>query len=209
MLNRPSTIFSISPLFPRARSRLLASGSATLPELCYALQETVFAALVEITERALAHAGRSEVIMVGGVGCNERLQGMMAAMVAQRPGGRVHGIDARYAIDNGAMIAQAGLLQFQFGRGTGGGEGFGGSAAGRARLTALPAAATTTTAAVATQAAAQSSQQHGAGATTSSSSSLAEEDGAAAVSSGVTALEDSTCRQRFRTDEVYVTWREA
>ena len=53
----------------------------------------------------MAHAMRSEVLIVGGVGCNERLQAMMAAMAAAR-GGTVFGMDARYCIDNGAMIAQ-------------------------------------------------------------------------------------------------------
>ena len=41
----------------------------THPDLCFSLQETVFAMLVEITERALAHIGRKEVLIVGGVGC--------------------------------------------------------------------------------------------------------------------------------------------
>ena len=36
-----------------------------------------------------------------------------AAQTAAR-GGRVHGMDHRYCIDNGAMIAHAGLLQYQF-----------------------------------------------------------------------------------------------
>ena len=40
-------------------------------------KETVFAMLVEITERAMAHSGSDEVLIVGGVGCNERLQEMM------------------------------------------------------------------------------------------------------------------------------------
>lgn len=38
-------------------------------DLCFSLQETVFAMLVEITERAMAHIGSKEVLMVGGVGC--------------------------------------------------------------------------------------------------------------------------------------------
>jgi N6-L-threonylcarbamoyladenine synthase len=38
-------------------------------DLCYSLQETVFAMLVEITERAMAHVGSTEVLIVGGVGC--------------------------------------------------------------------------------------------------------------------------------------------
>lgn len=42
-------------------------------DLCYSLQETIFAMLVEVTERAMAHCGSTEVLLVGGVGCNVRL----------------------------------------------------------------------------------------------------------------------------------------
>ena len=41
----------------------------TPQDLCFSLQETVFAMLVEITERAMAHIGSKEVLVVGGVGC--------------------------------------------------------------------------------------------------------------------------------------------
>ena len=41
----------------------------TPADLCFSLQETVFAMLVEITERAMAHIRSSEVLIVGGVGC--------------------------------------------------------------------------------------------------------------------------------------------
>ena len=41
----------------------------TPADLCFTLQETVFAMLVEITERAMAHIGSKEVLIVGGVGC--------------------------------------------------------------------------------------------------------------------------------------------
>jgi len=41
----------------------------TPADLCFSLQETVFAMLVEITERAMAHIGSREVLLVGGVGC--------------------------------------------------------------------------------------------------------------------------------------------
>ena len=54
--------------------------------------------------------GSNEVLIVGGVGCNLRLQEMMEAMVRER-GGMVYGMDERYCIDNGAMIAQAGCLE--------------------------------------------------------------------------------------------------
>lgn len=62
----------------------MAKGECTAEDLCYSLQETVFAMLVEITERAMAHVGSREVLIVGGVGCNLRLQEMMSLMCAQR-----------------------------------------------------------------------------------------------------------------------------
>lgn len=45
----------------------------TPADLCFSLQETVFAMLVEITERAMAHIGSKEVLIVGGVGCTNYL----------------------------------------------------------------------------------------------------------------------------------------
>lgn len=81
-------------------------------DLCFSLQETVFAALVETTERAMAHVGTDEVLIVGGVGCNKRLQEMMGDMAVQR-GARLYATDERFCIDNGIMIAHAGLLAYQ------------------------------------------------------------------------------------------------
>lgn len=93
---------------------LLASGEYTKEDLCYSLQETIFAMLVETTERAMAHCNAKDVLLVGGVGCNERLQEMMGKMAAER-GGRVCAMDNRYCIDNGAMIAWAGLEMYRAG----------------------------------------------------------------------------------------------
>ena len=86
----------------------------TPADLCFSLQETVFAMLVEITERAMAHVGTAQVLIVGGVGCNERLQEMMGLMAAER-GGSVYATDERFCIDNGIMIAHAGLLAYETG----------------------------------------------------------------------------------------------
>jgi N6-L-threonylcarbamoyladenine synthase len=83
-------------------------------DLCFSLQETVFAMLVEITERAMAHVGSEQVLIVGGVGCNERLQEMMSLMARDR-GGSVYATDERFCIDNGIMIAHAGLLAYETG----------------------------------------------------------------------------------------------
>ncbi|KAK9775579.1 putative N(6)-L-threonylcarbamoyladenine synthase [Seiridium cardinale] len=86
----------------------------TPADLCFTLQEIVFAMLVEITERAMAHVGSRQVLVVGGVGCNERLQEMMGQMAADR-GGSVYATDERFCIDNGIMIALAGLLAWETG----------------------------------------------------------------------------------------------
>jgi N6-L-threonylcarbamoyladenine synthase len=47
----------------------------TTEDLCFTLQETAFAMLVEITERAMAHVGSGDVLIVGGVGCEFSLDG--------------------------------------------------------------------------------------------------------------------------------------
>ncbi|EDV26007.1 uncharacterized protein TRIADDRAFT_23779 [Trichoplax adhaerens] len=93
----------------------LDGGECTPEDLCFSLQETLFAMLVEITERAMAHCGSNEVLIVGGVGCNERLQQMMREMVEER-GATLCATDERYCIDNGAMIAQAGWEMFSSGQ---------------------------------------------------------------------------------------------
>jgi len=120
-------------------AKLLATGEASPADLCFSLQETIFAMLVEVTERAMAHVNCKDVLIVGGVGCNVRLQEMMAIMTEER-GGKLFATDDRYCIDNGAMIAWPGLLAFKAG--------------------------------------------------------------------DVTAMEDTFCTQRFRTDDVIVNWRD-
>nr|NVI71498.1 putative tRNA N6-adenosine threonylcarbamoyltransferase [Cucujiformia] len=66
------------------KAEKLLKDEYTPEDLCYSLQETVFAMLVETTERALAHVGAREVLIVGGVGCNLRLQEMMKVMCEER-----------------------------------------------------------------------------------------------------------------------------
>lgn len=86
----------------------------TPADLCFSLQEYMFAMLVEITERAMAHIGSKDVLIVGGVGSNKRLQDMMGIMASER-GGSVYATDERFCIDNGIMIAHAGLLAYRMG----------------------------------------------------------------------------------------------
>ena len=64
--------------------RMISSGKCTAADLCFSLQETLFAMLVETTERAMALCGQKQVLVVGGVGCNERLQEMITKMASER-----------------------------------------------------------------------------------------------------------------------------
>lgn len=83
-------------------------------DVCYSFQETAFAMLVEVTERALAHTRKSEVILVGGVGANERLREMLDSMCRDRGAG-FHVPDKKFLGDNGMMIAYTGLVMFRHG----------------------------------------------------------------------------------------------
>ncbi|XP_058841433.1 tRNA N6-adenosine threonylcarbamoyltransferase isoform X3 [Acipenser ruthenus] len=94
--------------------KMLGAGECTPEDLCFSLQETLFSMLVEVTERAMAHCGSREVLIVGGVGCNLRLQEMMEVMCQER-GAKLFATDERFCIDNGAMIAQAGWEMFRSG----------------------------------------------------------------------------------------------
>ena len=55
-----------------------------------------------------------QVLIVGGVGCNKRLQEMMGDMCQER-NAKLFATDMRFCIDNGAMIAQAGWEMFRAG----------------------------------------------------------------------------------------------
>ncbi|VVC33114.1 Gcp-like domain,tRNA N6-adenosine threonylcarbamoyltransferase Kae1/OSGEP,Peptidase M22 [Cinara cedri] len=93
---------------------LLSSGEYTPEDLCFSLQETLFAMLIETTERAMSHCKSKEVLIVGGVGCNERLQEMMKIMCDER-GAILYATDERFCIDNGVMIAHTGALMYKSG----------------------------------------------------------------------------------------------
>ena len=60
---------SSQPKAPIANRGTTEEDVITPQDLCFSLQETTFAMLVEITERAMAHVGAKDVLIVGGVGC--------------------------------------------------------------------------------------------------------------------------------------------
>lgn len=100
--------------FLEEKTHSLLKEGYTKEDLCFSLQETIFAMLVETTERALAHCNSNEVLIVGGVGCNIRLQEMMSMMCEER-GAKLFATDERFCIDNGIMIAHAGAEMFNAG----------------------------------------------------------------------------------------------
>jgi universal protein Kae1 len=93
---------------------LFMKGEYRLEDLCYSLQETAFSMVTEVTERALAHTGREEVLLTGGVAANKRLQSMIKS-VAREHNARFDVVPTRFAIDNGAMIAWTGVLAYTHG----------------------------------------------------------------------------------------------
>ena len=86
----------------------------TLNDLAYSLQEVVFAMLVETSERALAHTGKKELLLGGGVGCNSRLQEMCRIMCKER-GAKFFVPPNDLLTDNGAMIAFLGEIMYKSG----------------------------------------------------------------------------------------------
>jgi N6-L-threonylcarbamoyladenine synthase len=94
--------------------QMLESGKYKLEDLAFSLQETVFAMLVETAERALAHTGKKELLLGGGVACNSRLQEMCKIMCDERFEKTKFFVPERsLLVDNGAMIAYLGEIMFK------------------------------------------------------------------------------------------------
>ncbi len=89
---------------------MMVAKGAPLDAVCWSLQEHVFAACVEVAERALAHTGKSELLLGGGVACNQKLRNMSSMMAEQRDG-ECFVPEKQYCIDNGSMIAVLGRLR--------------------------------------------------------------------------------------------------
>ena len=92
----------------------LHSGRYRLEDVCYSLQEVAFSMLTEVTERALAHTEKPEVLLTGGVAANKRLQVMLKA-IADEHNAHFSVVPKEYALDNGAMIAWTGALAYKHG----------------------------------------------------------------------------------------------
>lgn len=85
-----------------------------IEDIAFSVQETAFAMLTEVTERAMAHIGKDEVLLGGGVVQNMRLREMVGIMAEER-GARMFCPDRRLCMDNGAMIAWLGNVMYASG----------------------------------------------------------------------------------------------
>ncbi|GEM_PF-215198 len=97
----------------KAAIELLESG-VPIEDVAYSLQETAFAMVIEVLERALGFTGKKEALLVGGVARNKRLRKMFEEMAEDR--NIKHGIvSPELAVDNGAMIAYVALEMYKAG----------------------------------------------------------------------------------------------
>jgi len=82
--------------------------------IAYSMQEVVFAMLVEVAERALAHTGKNELLLGGGVACNSRLQEMCRIMCEER-GCKLFVPPKNLLVDNAGMIGYLGCKMYKAG----------------------------------------------------------------------------------------------
>jgi len=116
-INLPYTVKGMDLSFSgllTATVSLLRKGKYRIEDICFSFQETIFSMLTEVTERALAHTEKKEVLLTGGVGSNNRLKEMLRLM-AEEHDARFYSVPKEYALDNGAMIAWTGVLSYKHG----------------------------------------------------------------------------------------------
>jgi len=94
-----------------AAINLLHQKKYRLQDLCYSIQENAFAMVCEVTERALAHTEKKDILLTGGVAANKRLQYMLR-LIAKDHNVTFNTVPLEFATDNGAMIAWTGLLAY-------------------------------------------------------------------------------------------------
>jgi len=78
-------------------------------DIAFSFVENCFAMLTEVTERALAHTKKNEVLLVGGVAASQKLKDMIKNMCKER-GAKCFSVPKEFSGDNGVMIAWNGIL---------------------------------------------------------------------------------------------------
>jgi glycoprotease/Kae1 family metallohydrolase len=106
---------AFSGLLTSAKNKIPLIGKSIRKEdLVYSALHNAFAMLTEVTERALAHTEKNEVLLGGGVGCSKALQEMVNMMCEER-GAKLFVPPNSVMVDNGAMIAWTGALIYSKG----------------------------------------------------------------------------------------------
>jgi N6-L-threonylcarbamoyladenine synthase/N6-L-threonylcarbamoyladenine synthase/protein kinase Bud32 len=116
LLDLPYSVKGMDLAFSGIMTAALAhrAKGESLEDICFSVQETCFAMLTEVTERAMAHIEKDEVLLGGGVVQNKRLRSMVATMAEER-GARMYVPEPKLCVDNGAMIAWTGLVMHRAG----------------------------------------------------------------------------------------------
>ncbi|WP_254810271.1 bifunctional N(6)-L-threonylcarbamoyladenine synthase/serine/threonine protein kinase [Natronosalvus amylolyticus] len=104
--------FSFSGIMSAAKDAV--DDGHAVEDVCFALQETIFAMLTEVSERALSLTGCDELVLGGGVGRNARLREMLETMCANR-GAEFYAPEPRLLGDNAGMIAVLGAKMYDSG----------------------------------------------------------------------------------------------
>ena len=94
-------------------TRLVDDGQS-MESICWSIQEHSFSSCIEVAERAMAHTGKSELLLGGGVACNSRIRQMAEIMCKER-GAKAFWPSKQFCIDNGTMIAELGRRMLQSG----------------------------------------------------------------------------------------------
>ena len=104
--------FSFSGITSAAKAAV--DDGTPVADVCCGLQETTFAMLTEVGERALSLTGGDELVLGGGVGQNDRLRDMLATMCEGR-GASFYAPEPRFLRDNAGMIAILGARMYEAG----------------------------------------------------------------------------------------------
>ena len=116
LLDLPYSVKGMDVSFSGMQTKLqqLFDKGEKVENLAFSLQEIAFAMLVEAAERAMAHTGKKELVLGGGVGCNSRLQEMCRIMCEER-GAKFFCPERSLLVDNAGMIAYTGEIMFNSG----------------------------------------------------------------------------------------------
>ncbi|MDS0220044.1 bifunctional N(6)-L-threonylcarbamoyladenine synthase/serine/threonine protein kinase [Haloarcula sp. S1AR25-5A] len=104
--------FSFSGIMSAAKQAV--DSGVPVDDVCRGMEETIFAMLTEVSERALSLTGADELVLGGGVGQNDRLQRMLGEMCEQR-GAAFYAPENRFLRDNAGMIAMLGAKMYAAG----------------------------------------------------------------------------------------------